>query len=134
MNCKYSVSGFCPNPFANSITCQSCYRTQLDGLSEGDAESLAKELGNSLVGQMEQLRKATDDMCKTALQGMKTTLINGYTESLIIESQKYCKYLNAPWITKWYHRKIYRKAKYARIKLERFIKQNYYNNDRSDNR
>lgn len=107
---------------------------KFDGLTEAEAELLAKQMGNSLVGQMDQLRKASDELCKTAIQGMKTILVNSLTESLIIESQKYCKYLKASWLTKWYHKRIYRKAKYARIKLERFINQNYYNNDRSDNR
>lgn len=107
---------------------------KFDGLTEAEAELLAKQMGNSLVGQVEQLRKASDELCKTAIQGMKTILVNSLTESLIIESQKYCKYLKASWLTKWYHKRIYRKAKYARIKLERFINQNYYGNDRSDNR
>lgn len=107
---------------------------KFDGLTEAEAELLAKQMGNSLVGQMEQLRKASDELCKTAIQGMKTILVNSLTESLIIESQKYCKYLKASWLTRWYHKRIYRKAKYARIKLERFISQNYYDNDRSDNR
>lgn len=106
---------------------------KFDGLTEAEAELLAKQMGNSLVGQMEQLRKASDELCKTAIQGAKTILVNSLTESLIIESHKYGKYLKASWLTKWYHKRIYRKAKYARIKLERFINQNYYN-DRSDNR
>lgn len=106
---------------------------KFDGLTEAEAELLAKQMGNSLVGQMEQLRKASDELCKTAIQGAKTILVNSLTESLIIESHKYGKYLEASWLTKWYHKRIYRKAKYARIKLERFINQNYYN-DRSDNR
>lgn len=106
---------------------------KFDGLTEAEAELLAKQMGNSLVGQMEQLRKASDELCKTAIQGAKTILVNSLTESLIIESHKYGKYLKASWLTKWYHKRIYRKAKYARIKPERFINQNYYN-DRSDNR
>ena len=107
---------------------------KFNGMTEAEAELLAKQMGNSLAGQMEQLRKASDEFCKTAIQGAKTILVNSLTESLIIESQKYGKYLKASWLTKWYHKRIYRKAKYARIKLERFISQNYYDNDRSDNR
>lgn len=96
------------------------------------SEVMAK--AETLAGQMDACKQALDDLTNTAIQGAKSILLDGYTQLLLIEIQKGTKFFKANWLTKWYHKRIYRKAKYKRIKLQRFIKQNYYNNDRSDNR
>ena len=62
---------------------------KFDGMTEAEAELLAKQMGNSLAGQMEQLRKASDEFCKTAILGAKSIMFNSLTKSLIFESQKY---------------------------------------------
>lgn len=96
------------------------------------SEVMAK--ATTLAGQIEECKQALDALTDTAIQGAKSILLDGYTQLVIIEIQKGTNFFKANWLTKWYHKRIYRKAKYKRIKLRRFIKQNYYNNDRSDNR
>lgn len=44
---------------------------KFDGMTETEAELLAKQMGNSLAGQMEQLRKASDEFCKTLSREQK---------------------------------------------------------------
>ena len=91
-------------------------------------------MSTTFIDQMADIEKSLNDFSQKAIQASKSILVDGLNQSFIIESQRYYKYLIAPWITKWYHKRAYRKAKYKRIKLQRFIEQNYYNNDRSDNR
>ena len=40
---------------------------KFDGMTEEGGDLLAKQMGNSLVGQMEQLRKASEELCKAAM-------------------------------------------------------------------
>lgn len=103
-------------------------KDQLDEL-EKSADNFANEIVNTFK-EMEESDKEFQKSFDSIL-----TSVSCYNIGIAIQKEiKYLlRYEKTTWLFKWYYKKRYRKARYNRIKIERFFKYNA-NYDRSNNR
>ena len=84
-------------------------------------EDSANELSRAFEEVAKSIAEAGKEFNSLMDSIMKQSVAEAYIEEMKWMDKLVCSY----WLTRWYYRMKYRKAKYARIQAERYYNQNF---------
>lgn len=86
---------------------------------------MCEESANNFAIAFEELAKSIAETDKEFHSLMDSIMKQSVAEAYIEEMKWMDKLVCSYWLTRWYYRMKYRKAKYARIQAERYYNQNF---------
>lgn len=88
-------------------------------------KKICEDTSNKLCKAFEELAKSIDESSNAFNSLMDSIMKQSVAEAYIEEMKWMDKLVCSYWLTRWYYRMKYRKAKYARIQAERYYNQNF---------
>lgn len=86
---------------------------------------ICEDSANELSRAFEEVAKSIAETGKEFNSLMDSIMKQSVAEAYIEEMKWMDKLVCSYWLTRWYYRMKYRKAKYARIQAERYYNQNF---------
>lgn len=86
---------------------------------------ICEDSANELSRAFEEVAKSIAETGKELNSLMDSIMKQSVAEAYIEEMKWMDKLVCSYWLTRWYYRMKYRKAKYARIQAERYYNQNF---------
>lgn len=90
-----------------------------------EEEKTINKICYDVVSAFKEFNNSVSDGTKAVYALLDSTMKNAIAEAFLNESKWMEKWIASYWFTRWYYRIKYRKAKYARINIERFYNQNF---------
>lgn len=92
---------------------------------EKSIRKICEDSANELSRAFEEVAKSSAETGKEFNSLMDSIMKQSVAEAYIEEMKWMDKLVCSYWLTRWYYRMKYRKAKYARIQAERYYNQNF---------
>ena len=86
---------------------------------------ICEDSANELSRAFEEVAKSIAETGKEFNSLMDSIMKQSVAEAYTVEMKWMDKLVCSYWLTRWYYRMKYRKAKYARIQAERYYNQNF---------
>lgn len=92
---------------------------------EKSIRKICEDSANELSKAFEEVSKSIAEAGKGFNSLMDSVMKQSIADAFIEEMKWMDKLVCSYWFTRWYYRMKYRKAKYARIQVERYYNQNF---------